>query len=202
VDYDPAMVAEANRRAEAAGVAAWTRHEHAAAHALPFADGYFDAVRSERMLQHLVEPEPAIAELVRVTRPGGRVVVVDSDWGSLSLQMGDAALERRLVAVQQFERNHNSFSGRRLPGQLAAAGLHNLHVEVFPLMTTRLPVAQRILGFEGMEQLALDLGRVTPDELARWRAGLAAADADGTFYFCLNLVLVAGMAGAAHSGPL
>ena len=33
----------------------------------------------------------------------------------------------------------------------------------------RLPVTQRILGFEGMEKLALDLGRVSADELARLR---------------------------------
>ncbi|TDC47714.1 methyltransferase domain-containing protein, partial [Jiangella ureilytica] len=34
---------------------------------LPFADGTFDAVRCERVLQHLAEPDRAVTELVRVT---------------------------------------------------------------------------------------------------------------------------------------
>jgi ubiquinone/menaquinone biosynthesis C-methylase UbiE len=52
--------------------------------ALDFPDGHVDGVRSERVLQHLADPGAAIAELVRVTRPGGRVCVIDTDWPSLT----------------------------------------------------------------------------------------------------------------------
>ena len=45
--------------------------------ALPFADGEFDLAGSLRTLHHLPRPELAVAELVRVTRPGGIVLVVD-----------------------------------------------------------------------------------------------------------------------------
>jgi ubiquinone/menaquinone biosynthesis C-methylase UbiE len=44
---------------------------------LPFADGEFDLVCSRRTIHHLARPELAIAELARVTRPGGRVFVDD-----------------------------------------------------------------------------------------------------------------------------
>jgi SAM-dependent methyltransferase len=46
-------------------------------------DGTFDAALCERVLQHVHHPESALAELVRVTRPGGRVVATDTDWGML-----------------------------------------------------------------------------------------------------------------------
>lgn len=45
--------------------------------ALPFPDGVFDLVGTHRTLHHVREPERVVAELARVTRPGGRVLVVD-----------------------------------------------------------------------------------------------------------------------------
>jgi len=52
--------------------------------ALPFGDGVFDAVRCERVLQHLAAPDAGVAELVRVTRSGGRICLIDTDWTSLA----------------------------------------------------------------------------------------------------------------------
>jgi ubiquinone/menaquinone biosynthesis C-methylase UbiE len=45
--------------------------------ALPFPDGSFDLAGTLRTLHHVTEPECVVAELVRVTRPGGCVLVVD-----------------------------------------------------------------------------------------------------------------------------
>jgi len=45
--------------------------------ALPFADASFDAVTISFGLRNVVEPQRALAELLRVTRPGGRVVVCE-----------------------------------------------------------------------------------------------------------------------------
>jgi SAM-dependent methyltransferase len=44
---------------------------------LPFDDGYFDLAATRRTLHHMRRPELAIAELARVTAPGGRIVVED-----------------------------------------------------------------------------------------------------------------------------
>ena len=45
--------------------------------ALPFPNGTFDLTGAHRTLHHVAEPERIVAELARVTRPGGRVLVVD-----------------------------------------------------------------------------------------------------------------------------
>jgi SAM-dependent methyltransferase len=42
---------------------------------LPFADAFFASVGALNVLEHVEEPEAFIAELVRVTEPGGRVII-------------------------------------------------------------------------------------------------------------------------------
>ncbi len=45
--------------------------------ALPFADASFDTLVFHQVLHYAQEPEAALAEAARVTRPGGRVAVID-----------------------------------------------------------------------------------------------------------------------------
>ncbi|HEX5266836.1 MAG TPA: class I SAM-dependent methyltransferase [Acidimicrobiales bacterium] len=74
-DFDPGMVAAATARLARFGDRATARQADATA--LPFPDWSFDAVLSWIMLHHTVEWEKALAESVRVLRPGGHVVAYD-----------------------------------------------------------------------------------------------------------------------------
>jgi ubiquinone/menaquinone biosynthesis C-methylase UbiE len=74
-DYDEAMVAAAERLLAPAGERATLGRADATA--LPFVAGRFDAVLSVLMLHHVVVWEQALAEAVRVLRPGGLIVVAD-----------------------------------------------------------------------------------------------------------------------------
>src|SRR5215472_7572489 len=65
--------------------------------ALEFADDTFDACRTDRVLQHLQDPAPAVAEMVRVTRPGGRASVLDVDWHTLTIAGGDITVAREIT---------------------------------------------------------------------------------------------------------
>lgn len=47
--------------------------------ALPLDDASVDAVFANMVLHHIVEPPLALAEMVRVLKPGGRVVITDAD---------------------------------------------------------------------------------------------------------------------------
>jgi ubiquinone/menaquinone biosynthesis C-methylase UbiE len=76
VDFAPAMIAEARRKAHEHGVA--IRFEEGDIEQLPFAAGSFDLVISRHVLWTLPHPEAAIDEWVRLLRPSGRLVVVDS----------------------------------------------------------------------------------------------------------------------------
>ena len=112
--------AEAKRRAADEGSAA--EFVDGDALALPFEDGSVDLVRSERVFQHLPDPEGALAEIVRVLAPGGRVAVTDSDWGTMVWSPGDQDVISRLNESAR-SRMANPFAGRRLRAQFAHAGL-------------------------------------------------------------------------------
>jgi SAM-dependent methyltransferase len=90
VDAEPGMVAFAARAAPAAGVLL------AALPGLSFADGEFDAVVGNFVLNHVGRPRVALAELRRVTRPGGRVAV--TVWAAPAAP-GQALLGRAVEAA-------------------------------------------------------------------------------------------------------
>jgi SAM-dependent methyltransferase len=77
LDATEAMLEEARKLAdrESVGNVAWHRGD---VYALPFADDAFDIVTSRFAFHHLQEPARAFAEMVRVARPGGRVVLCDA----------------------------------------------------------------------------------------------------------------------------
>ncbi len=74
VDYSPAMLAQA-ARTNAGGRAVYLRAD---AHALPFPDDTFDVVTCLAALYLIGDPLPVLDELLRVTRPGGEVVIFTS----------------------------------------------------------------------------------------------------------------------------
>ena len=86
VDFAPAMLAEARRKAAERGFA--IRFEHADAEQLPFAASSFDLAICRHVLWTLPHPEAAIDEWIRVLRPGGRLAVIDSQFDPSVLQSG------------------------------------------------------------------------------------------------------------------
>ena len=61
------------------------------AEALPLPDGLVDACRCERALQWVPDADQALAEMLRVLRPGGRLSIIDTDWRSLLFDLPDRA---------------------------------------------------------------------------------------------------------------
>ena len=78
VDFAPAMIAEARRKATERSVP--VRFEEGDAEQLPFGPASFDLVISRHLSWTLPHPPEAIGEWIRVLRPGGRLVVVDSQF--------------------------------------------------------------------------------------------------------------------------
>lgn len=191
-DYDEAMVAEAEQRAEQVGVSTWVSHKRVDAMSLPFENDYFDSCRSERLFQHLLDPAQALSEMIRVTKPGGWVVVADTDWGSLSTDSDETDIERRLARFLAESFLHNGYSGRKLYRLFKQQKLADVSFQVFPVVFHNYDLARHGTQAEKVERDALAAGVITSEELHRWQASLEQADSEGNYFCSLNVILLAG----------
>jgi SAM-dependent methyltransferase len=121
IDVSAAMLAVARDRASSAPCP--VRFSIGDALDLDEPDGSFDAVRSERTLQWLADPEAAINEMARVLRPGGRIALIDTDWSTLGLDVGDDEVTAVVREAMRSERGRPSHVGSRLGRLVRAAGL-------------------------------------------------------------------------------
>ncbi|WP_051580590.1 methyltransferase domain-containing protein [Pseudonocardia acaciae] len=124
LDRSARMVEESRRRAGALGVPAEFVDGDAAS--LPFPDATFDRCRAERVLAVIDDPVAAVAEMARVTRPGGLVVVSEIDSGTIFLDGPDSHVADSLVHALA-SGLPNPRIGRRLNRLLAEAGLADVH---------------------------------------------------------------------------
>ncbi|MGX1811602.1 methyltransferase domain-containing protein [Nocardia sp. NPDC055321] len=120
VEPDPQLLTAAERRAAQSGSTA--TFVSGDAYGLPFGSDSFDVALCERVFQHLTSPARAVGEIARVLKPGGRVVVMDSDWGTAIVHPGDRQVVGKVIETM-IAGTTNPFAGRRLAGQLSAAGL-------------------------------------------------------------------------------
>lgn len=151
---------------------------------LPYDDASFDVVRCERVFQHLHEPGRAAAEIARVLRPGGRVTVLDTDWGSTVLYPGDPQVVRRML-TSFTDALPNGRSGRRLRALLTEAGLQvdDVHATTWaerPENWLRTPLLF-------MPSMAAEAAILTPDEAQRLRDQVASAAEAGTLHFSVTM---------------
>ena len=191
VDRDEPMIVEANSRAVEAGVDEWVEHRVADADALPFADGTFDACHAERWFMHLPNPEEVFDEMVRVTKPGGWIAVVDADWATISTDTVEADVERRLTRFIA-EVHTNPYGGRRLYRLFKERGMTDISLDVEAEVVTNLAVARFFTVMDEREEMAVQAGVISRDELERFNADLEKADKLDAFYASLNRVTIVG----------
>lgn len=192
VDQDAAMIAEAQKRAAQAGCSAWCHHYQADAAALPQPPNTFDACRSERLFQHVLNPAAVLSEMARVTKPGSWVVVLDTDWSTLSCDTPEVDLERRLSRYRLEYLVNSGYVGRQLYGLFKRQQFTEIIVEPRPIYVTDYGLGRYASHLEVVENEALAAGVITEEELHRWRQSLEQAQTAGAFFLHIMTVLVAG----------
>lgn len=98
------------------------------AHALPFAADSFDVVHAHQVLQHVADPVAMLAELRRVTRPGGIVAARDADYPAFRWYPEVPDLDRWLDLYVRASRANGGTpdAGRRLLVWAHAAGFEDV----------------------------------------------------------------------------
>lgn len=160
-------------------------------HAAPAADGAFDIAFAHAVLMHLKDPAAALAEMIRVTRPGGLVITCDSSHNGvnalLHVHETDEQEATPLGLWQRFEANHRRQHGGdgnlgfKTPVLMRQAGLEDIGARVsdavamsFPPIDT--PDKERVLA----AMLADGFGGYPADEAGFQRAVASFVEAGAT----------------------
>jgi SAM-dependent methyltransferase len=163
------------------------------AQGLPFAAATFDAVLCVNVLEAVADRAGALAEMRRVLKPAGRVLVAHDDLESQVYACSDRELGRRAVrayadATFKTYATSDGQMGRHLWGLFRAAGFRDARLEVLPLVNTE--YREPLLGWQ-LSQFRADfvaaVNDLTDADLDRWRADLAERSARGEYLYCISL---------------
>ena len=131
-----------------------------------------------------------LAEMVRVVRPGGRVISVDQDMDGWLVDHPDRDMTTRLLRQNTVHRYGEGWAGRRMPALFRAAGLRDVEVVATTHIDT---VKDSHLHNNVLRMLAEQVaaGPVAEPEADRWRDQLEAQDgffSALTYYRCTGTV--------------
>lgn len=179
VDNSTSMLNAARKKAAEAGAA--VEFVSGDITALPLNDESFDRVRVDRVLQHVVDPAKAVAELIRVARSEAVISLLDVDWTSLRVDAGNPHATRAVMACQQ-RQSANPLVGVQLYALMKSSGLDDVEVYAETVCVTELPVAIMIWQLDGLAEQAAAEGDLGREEAMAWLADLRERDKENRFF--------------------
>lgn len=185
VDASRTMIDEARRRGLADALVADAR-------SLPFGDATFDGGWADRTFQHLADPTAALAELVRVTRPGGRVVVADPDYDTQVVEIEDQDLARRVLRFRADHLLRNGAIAHRTAGLFVRAGLAEVSVEGVPVVVRDPTALDHAMGLRSWAETARERGVLSASDARAWERGIDDAVAGGRFLYAFTVFVTGG----------
>ena len=154
------------------------------------ADASFDLVIAHTVYSHLADPERALAEARRVLKPGGRLVIFDGDFATLTVALCDGDPLQSAVAAVLRHMVHAPYLMRRLPALVTAAGLKVESVEPHGYVQTTTPDFLLALLARGAHA-AGRAGEIGPGLVDGLDGEARRRVANGTFYGALLFLSLA-----------
>jgi arsenite methyltransferase len=180
VDSSLAMLALAARRCGSLGNVTLCPGDAAS---LPVADASFDGAVCVQVLEYVSDTLAALRELHRALRPGGRVVVWDIDWATVSWHAKDPARMARVLGAWDEHLSHASLP-RVLAPAMRSAGFQDVRMEPHPFATAHFdPASYGVAIIPAITSFVSGRRDVNRDDAEAWASELAELGERDEFYF-------------------
>jgi arsenite methyltransferase len=191
VDTSAAMLGVAAKRVGGSANADFRQGD---ATELPVEDGDFDAALSVQVLEYVADPTAALRELRRALRPGGRVVIWDVDWATLSWHSEDPARMARVLEAWDTHLVHPSLP-RTLAARMRDAGFEDVRAAGHSFTTAALDPETYVAALLPLiESHVAGREEIGPETAAAWAAEQRELGERDEFYVACIQVCFTGVA--------
>ena len=159
---------------------------HADATQLPYLPDDFDTVVSTQVLEYVSDVDAALAEFYRVLRTGGKVAILDTDWGSIVWHSRDRARMNRILYAWG-KHAADPHLPRTLANRLQKAGFRVTAQEIIPLFNADFdPDTYSNRMIELIIPFVTSSGGIASYEAESWAQELRDLGERGEYFFSLN----------------
>lgn len=183
IDAGEDMISEAKKRAENSNLPVEFFVQDACN--LDFPDNTFDGCRADQVFQHVVAPRKGVSEVIRVARPGARIVICDPDWETLAIDSADKKVTRKIVNYRS-DVFRSGWIGRQLAGLFKSLGLADVFVSADVFIITDLSLANKLWRLRDTAGQACKGGAISEKDASDWISQLEEADRNGLFFGCVT----------------
>jgi SAM-dependent methyltransferase len=164
----------------------WVSIDTGDALTLPYPDAGFDAAVSTQVYEYVADVPTALTELHRVLRPGGRALILDTDWDSVVWHVADRERHRRIMAAWEEHLVHPHLPPA-LPGHLRRAGFAVTGRSLIPLFNpTYEPNTYSAMIMDVMAEFVSGRQNLTREDIDGWRQDLRSRGEDDDYLFSIN----------------
>ena len=166
-------------------------YQQANVESLPFESGYFDVVTADRLLICFKDPLPALKEMYRVLKPGGRLVVTDFDPASIFIAPSDEEMHQVFMDIYMPSFS-NRYIGRSLPALFQKIGIEHFNVEVDASYERSFSHLEKIIPMQQVLDGGIRAGYLSKEKADQWLVGLRQASDEGTFLYAISMISIFG----------
>lgn len=183
VDVSPHMIAMASKRC---ADKPWIEFKTADAVCLPCPDSVFDVAVSTQVFEYINDVTKALKEVYRVLKPGGRLLILDTDWDSVVWHSGDRMRMNRILEAWN-EHCRDPYLPRTLGRRLRVEAFQVEKEGIIEILNTEYSANTYSYGLiDFIARYVPDKGDITAEEATAWAEDLRRIGEEQAYFFSLN----------------